>query len=79
MTERTRKFGGERYTYACSRGTKWKIEGVKDRMTAAAHDGNASIKFRIVKRTSRAPPQGDVYYDLYYRKYGHGAAVKKKW
>lgn len=62
MAEKTRMFGGEKYTFHGSFPSK---------LHAMSHLYNTvslyRIKYRIVKRESRAPPQGDVWVDLYYR------------
>lgn len=75
---KTRMFDGERYTYYGSFDTKWQVEGAKDRLRYNLLDGNALARFRVVKRVSHAPPQGGVWYDLYYRRYGHEANYRKK-
>lgn len=60
--EKTRIFNGENYTYHGSFPSK---------AHAMSHLlGTVSlyrVKFRIVKQVSMAPPQGHIWFDLYYR------------
>jgi len=62
MSGKTRTFSGEKYTYHGSFPSKAHAMGyLTDKVSLYR------VKFRIVKRVSMAPPQGDVWYDLYYR------------
>ena len=59
---KTRKFDGEKYTLYGEFDTKWKAENAADRMSGTHRF------FRIIKVVSRAPPQGDIFFRLYYRR-----------
>lgn len=62
MPEKTRMFNGEKYTYHGSFPSKLHA---MDRLTDKV--SLYRVKFRIVKRVSKAPPQGYIWFDLYYR------------
>ena len=66
MPEKTRIFGGEKYTYHGSFSSRARaMSKLLNTVTLSR------VKWRIVKRVSRAPPQGDVWYELYYRYVEH--------
>lgn len=67
---KTKKFNGKTYTFAGEYDTKYRAENAADRIRYGGHTGNYLTKFRILKVRSRAPPQGSVFYRLYYRKAG---------
>jgi hypothetical protein len=67
-TNKTRKFDGKVYTLAGEFDTKHKAENAADRIRYGGHTGNYLTKFRILKVESHAPPQGGIFYRLYYRK-----------
>lgn len=74
----TRMFDGEAYKYYASYITKRRAEAAKERLEFEHLDGHARLRFRIVKRVYRSPPQGEILYDLYYRRYGHEVNYRKK-
>lgn len=65
MTEKYRKFDGMRFTLYGSFDTKWKAQAVAENMRHKA-------RVRIIKVVSRAPPQGDVFFRVYYRMHDQG-------
>lgn len=62
---KTRKFGGKTFTFAGESDTKYSLENIADRIRYKA--SGSRVLFRILKVESHAPPQGDVFYRLYYR------------
>ena len=70
MLEKTRKFNGKVYTFYGEYDTKYRAENASDQIRYGGHTGNYLTSIRILKVVSRAPPQGDVSYRLYYRKRG---------
>jgi hypothetical protein len=62
--EKTRYFNGKKFRLVGEYDTRWHAEAGKERVIAKK---SPFVQFRLIKIVSKAPPQGDVFYRLYYR------------
>jgi hypothetical protein len=64
MVAEKRKFKGVQYTlYPRTFDVKWKAEDAEDRLRS-----NGFYHFHIMRVESKAPPQGEIFFRLYYRR-----------
>lgn len=65
MVTKERIFDGKKYTFGGEFDYKYQAENAVDRLMSKS----PFIYTRIMRIKSHAPPQGDVFYRLYYRYY----------
>lgn len=65
MFAKTRVFGGKRYTFGGQFDRKYGAENAADHLRYKS----PFVRVRIIRVESHAPPQGYVFWRLYYRYY----------
>lgn len=65
MSSKERIFDGKKYTFGGEFDYKYEVENAIDHL----HYKSPFVYTRILRVVSHAPPQGDVFYRLYYRYY----------